>query len=212
MTRETFVMCGMPCPQHPELRCDLKEQHVTLAGLIKHRSGDVVWGSNGHQHLTPLQEAFRNAAFQAMLDTGAAFGDRVPTDRTPFWGDGPSGMTADPKPITAEQELAEWWRETAEKEIVQTVAKAVEYGSTDLIDIGRSLARVAGRDIDDATAAEWGVFFYLEGKLSRWRSAITRGDVPSFDTLLDIGVYARMAQRIRMTGGWPGTEQEDEDK
>lgn len=107
---------------------------------------------------------------------------------------------------SAAHELAEWWRETAEAEIEQTVSKAVEYGATDLIDIGQSLARVAGREIDDATAAEWGIFFYLEGKLSRWRSAIERGDLPSFDTLLDIGVYARMAQRVRMTGGWPGTE------
>lgn len=103
-------------------------------------------------------------------------------------------------------ELADWWRSTAEAEIEQTVDKAVEYGSTDLIDIGQAIARVAGREIPDSEAAEWGVFFYLEGKLSRWRSAITRGDLPSFDTLLDIGVYARMAQRIRQEGSWPGTE------
>lgn len=103
-------------------------------------------------------------------------------------------------------ELADWWRETAESEIKQTVAKAIEYGATDLIDIGRSLARVAGREVDDQTAAEWGIFFYLEGKLSRWRSAMERGDVASFDTLLDIGVYARMAQRVRQVGSWPGTE------
>jgi hypothetical protein len=102
-------------------------------------------------------------------------------------------------------ELADWWRSTAENEIKQTVDKAIEYGSTDLIDIGQAIARVAGREIPDSEAAEWGVFFYLEGKLSRWRSAITRGDLPSFDTLLDIGVYARMAQRIRQEGSWPGT-------
>jgi hypothetical protein len=104
---------------------------------------------------------------------------------------------------TPEEQLAQWWRDTAESEIKQTVAKAVEYGATDLIDIGQTLARVAGRTIGDAEAAEWGIFFYLEGKLSRWRSAIERGDLPSFDTLLDIGVYARMAQRVRQEGGWP---------
>lgn len=103
-------------------------------------------------------------------------------------------------------ELADWWRQTAENEIEQTVDKAVEYGATDLIDIGRTLGRVAGRELDDPTAAEWGVFFYLEGKLSRWRSAIERGDLPSFDCLLDIGVYARMAQRIRQCGSWPGVD------
>lgn len=111
-------------------------------------------------------------------------------------------------PIEAANELGDWWRGKAEAEIEQTVAKAIEYGSTDLIDIGRSLARVAGRESvihDEAEAAEWGIFFYLEGKLSRWRSAIERGERPSADTLLDIGVYVRMAQRIRDTGGWPGT-------
>lgn len=132
-------------------------------------------------------------------------------DEVPFWGDGPSGMTADPKPPTPAEQLAGWWREKAEAEIDQTVAKAVEYGSTDLIDIGHSIARAAGRELEgDDEAAEWGIFFYLEGKLSRWRSAITDGRRVSDDTLLDIGVYARMAQRVRDAGGWPGTEEDDE--
>lgn len=134
----------------------------------------------------------------------------VQNDGHRFWGDGPSGMTADPEPSSAEEELAEWWRDQAEAEIEQTVAKAVEYGSTDLVDIGQSLARVAGREIDDQEAAEWGIFFYLEGKLSRWRSAITDGREVSNDTLLDIGVYARMAQRIREAGSWPGVKEDDE--
>lgn len=106
----------------------------------------------------------------------------------------------------AEEELAEWWRDKAEAEIDQTVAKAIEYGSTDLIDIGRDLARIAKREVSDEEAAEMGIYFYLLGKLSRWRSAIERGDRPSDDTLLDIGVYVRMAQRVRSHGGWPGTE------
>jgi hypothetical protein len=112
---------------------------------------------------------------------------------------------------TPAQELSFWWMSMAENEVGQTVAKAIEYGSTDLIDIGRSMARYAGRGdaLTDQEAALLGVFFYLEGKLSRWRSAITRGELPSRDTLLDIGVYARMAQRIMDTGGWPGTESTD---
>lgn len=119
----------------------------------------------------------------------------------------------EPEP-TEEEQLAQWWRDKSEAEIKQTVAKAVEYGATDLIDIGRSIARIAGREYDEETgglieddeAAEMGIFFYLEGKLSRWRSALERGDRPSVDTLLDIGVYARMAQRIRSHGSWPGTD------
>jgi hypothetical protein len=103
-------------------------------------------------------------------------------------------------------ELAEWWRTTAEAEIDQTVDKAVEYGATDLIDIGRNIARLAGREVDDQEAAELGIFFYLEGKFARWRSAIMEGRPVSKDTLLDIGVYVRMAQRVREFGSWPGTE------
>jgi hypothetical protein len=103
-------------------------------------------------------------------------------------------------------ELANWWRSSAEAEIEQTVAKAIEYGSTDLIDIGLMLARTMQRAVSEDEAAELGVFFYLIGKIARWQSAIERGERPSKDTLLDIGVYVRMAQRIRSAGGWPGTE------
>lgn len=106
----------------------------------------------------------------------------------------------------AERELAEWWTQGAEDEVARTVPKAIEYGSTDLIDIGLMLARTMKRDIDQEEAAELGVFFYLIGKIARWQSAIERGERPSDDTLFDIGVYVRMAQRIRAAGGWPGVD------
>jgi hypothetical protein len=32
---------------------------------------------------------------------------------------------------------------------------------------------------------------------------VLRGDRPSDDTPYDIGVYVRMAQRVRDVGGWP---------
>lgn len=101
-------------------------------------------------------------------------------------------------------ELMAWWLEIAHKEAEAVVPKAVEYGATDLSDIGNVLARILGRKVTDAEAAEMGVFFYLEGKFARWRSALERGDRVSDDTLHDIGVYIRMAQRIREAGNWPG--------
>lgn len=107
-------------------------------------------------------------------------------------------------PLDPEQELRSWWFDQAGIEIDSTVPKAIEYGSTDLQDIGRDLARTAGRQVTDEEAAELGVYFYLRGKLSRWTSAIERGERPSDDTLFDLGVYVRMAQRIRHAGGWPG--------
>lgn len=106
-----------------------------------------------------------------------------------------------------EDSLSRWWWAKAADEIERTVPKAIEYGSTDLIDIGLMLARTMGRTIDEEEAAELGVFFYLIGKVARWQSAIERGERPSDDTLFDIGVYVRMAQRIRDAGAWPGIEQ-----
>ena len=67
------------------------------------------------------------------------------------------------------------------------------------------LGRTMRREVNAEEAAELGVFFYLIGKVARWQSAIERGERPSDDTLFDVGVYVRMAQRIRSHGGWPGT-------
>ena len=107
-------------------------------------------------------------------------------------------------PNALENLLTEWWMDKAEEEVRRTVPKAVEYGATDLRDIGRDLAAMAGREVTDEEAAELGVYFYIRGKLSRWTDAVIRGDRVSDDTLFDLGVYVRMAQRIRDTGGWPG--------
>lgn len=104
-------------------------------------------------------------------------------------------------------ELTDWWIELAEQEADKVVPKAVEYGALDLIQIGQDLALAAGREVTDEEAAEMGVYFYLRGKLARWTDAIIRHDRPSDDTLHDIGVYVRMAQRIRVKGSWPGTGQ-----
>lgn len=103
-------------------------------------------------------------------------------------------------------ELTEWWRGQAEGEIERTALKAIEYGSRDLVEIGRTLASCMGRTVSDEEAAELGVYFYLVGKMARWTEAVRRGGRPSDDTLFDTGVYVRMAQRIRAAGGFPGVE------
>lgn len=106
--------------------------------------------------------------------------------------------------------LDDWWLATAEDEIERTVPKVREYGATDLIDIGLMLARTMGRTVDIEEATELGIFFYLIGKIARWQSAIERGDRPSDDTLFDIGVYIRMAQRTRYAGSFPGEAPESD--
>ncbi len=105
-------------------------------------------------------------------------------------------------------ELRRWWLERADSEVEPLIKKAMEYGgegaALDLIQIGQDLARIAGNpdpSIEEAT--ELGIFFYLRGKLARWTAAVTEGRRVSDDTLHDIGVYCRMAQRTRAVGGWP---------
>lgn len=104
-------------------------------------------------------------------------------------------------------ELSTWWSIKASDEIKMVVDKAVEYGgqgaAIDLLQIGYSIARVMGRQVDDEEATEIGIFFYLLGKVSRWEAAMAEGRRVSDDTLLDIGIYCRMAQRNREVGGWP---------
>lgn len=103
------------------------------------------------------------------------------------------------------EDLAQWWRETAEREIDGVVDKAIEYGATDLAEIGRTLNQAMKRPgATEAQMAELGVFFYITGKMARWADAVKDGRNVSDDTLHDIGVYVRMAQRIRTHGGWPG--------
>ena len=110
-----------------------------------------------------------------------------------------------PRKPTPAEELAHWWRLQAEAEIDMVVAKAVEYGARDLVEMGRQLAYMAGRTgLTDAQYAELGCIQYLVGKLARVSAAWAEGRMPSDDSYLDVGIYVRMIQRIRETGGWPG--------
>jgi hypothetical protein len=112
----------------------------------------------------------------------------------------------------AELELRGWWFDQAEAEIGPLAAKAAEYGgegqAMDLIDIGRNIARLAGREVGDAEATEIGCAFYAHGKMARIMAAIAAGRRASDDTWYDLGIYARMVQRTRAAGAWPGTKTE----
>lgn len=102
------------------------------------------------------------------------------------------------------QDLVRWWVELSSEEAERTVPKAIEYGADDLIEIGRSLAAVVELDLEPDEAAEWGIYFYMIGKIGRWTAAIRDRRRVSDDTIFDIKVYATMVQRIRAAGGWPG--------
>ncbi len=106
-------------------------------------------------------------------------------------------------------ELEAWWLAMANEEIERTVPKAIEYGATDLDEIGRQIRLVGGLgSCPDTSDDELGVYFYMVGKMARWTDAIRTGRRVSDDTLFDIGIYVRMVQRIRHSGSWPGLNTE----
>uniref|UniRef100_A0AAU6R618 Tail assembly chaperone n=1 Tax=Micrococcus phage Olihed TaxID=3092209 RepID=A0AAU6R618_9CAUD len=121
----------------------------------------------------------------------------------------------DPEAADSVSALRGWWEQTAHDEVSQLVAKMTEYGglsrATDLTEIGRDLvAAGVGKGpllgsgaVQDGWLQELGIYFYVRGKFARWQAAIIEGRPVSDDTLLDIGIYVRMAQRVRAVGGWP---------
>lgn len=118
-----------------------------------------------------------------------------------------TSVKTDPAPPVV-NDLGQWWMNLAEGEFGAIAAKMREYGgqgnAIDLIDIGKDLAEIADQEIaSNGDAMELGIYFYLRGKFARWKAAVMEGRPVSDDTLHDIGVYVRMAQRIRAVGGWP---------
>jgi uncharacterized coiled-coil protein SlyX len=116
------------------------------------------------------------------------------------------------KPTNAAQPhpLEEWWMSKAAAEVEPLIAKMTEYGGEgrafDLIDIGQALIDANVNfpgTFGVGQVQELGIYFYLVGKFARWKAAVSEGRSVSDDTLLDIGIYVRMAQRIREVGGWP---------
>lgn len=168
-------------------RCLKDPSHVMTETIPTHQAGPFVWSAvakNWPAVADPSEIGQEWTAARVIIDETL----------------GPTG-------VSLETELRGWWFDQAETEINATVPKAVEYSSTDLLDLGRTLAYIAGRTVDDEEAEELGVFFYLQGKMSRWAGAIKQGRRVSDDTLFDVGVYVRMAQRIRHSGSWPGVKE-----
>lgn len=204
--------CGW-CGRRIRLRAD----SAILAGrLYKHRTpgpdGMSTWCPGGGE-LPDRAIHFLNRLQREVLDK---LGD--PLDNTSEGLSGfPVGLLAcGPGEINETQQtppreiLASWWRGVAETEIDMVVDKAIEYGATDLRDTGHQILEMGSRRGDfidsasDAYATEVGIVFYVLGKVSRLAAAVKEGRQPSLDTWVDIGVYARMAQRVQQVGSWPG--------
>lgn len=110
----------------------------------------------------------------------------------------------DHRPVESEDHPAvAWWLADAREVAEATMPKAVEYGSTELIETGRVLADQMGMgSVSDQEAMEVTIYAYMLGKMGRWSSAIKRGARVSDDTILDLQVYATMIRKIRQTGEW----------
>ena len=109
--------------------------------------------------------------------------------------------------------LQDWWMEKSKQEVEACAPKAVEYGSGDLAEIGRQMSHMMGLNgsLNHAQYTELGIYFYLVGKIARWADALKNGRRVSEDTLHDIAVYTKMAQRNHEFGGWPWPPSKDGD-
>lgn len=113
---------------------------------------------------------------------------------------------ADAKQLT--HELRQWFQDQADKEAKLVAPKAIEYGSRSMIAQGKGLAELSGTaHISDQDAFELAVWDMVRLKVGRWTEAVMHGKPVSDDTLLDIGIYVKMAQRNRAAGSWPGVAQ-----
>lgn len=120
------------------------------------------------------------------------------------------GQKVNPEFEAMEAALRDWWNDRSADEVRLVAPKAVEYSAVDLIEYGRTLALVMGLNhgMTDEEATEIGIWGYMVGKVARWTGAIKEGRRVSDDTIFDIGIYTKMAQRNRDVGGWPFGKEE----
>jgi len=102
--------------------------------------------------------------------------------------------------------LIDWWIDHATREATATATKAAEYGTADLIEIGRTLNQMAGNtNPDPRYHMETGIMFYALGKIHRIISSHQRDEPAKDDTWFDLAVYAKMVLAAR-AGAWPTGE------
>lgn len=100
--------------------------------------------------------------------------------------------------------LQEWWHATTKDEIDSMMPKVIEYGSNDLKMMGEAMLGLKPELADKIEPEELAIAFYALGKIARIFGAYQDGSAPSDDSWHDLAIYARMAQRVRDAGYWPG--------
>lgn len=82
------------------------------------------------------------------------------------------------------------------------VAKAREYGTTELEQYGGTIRYVTGLPENQNLNLMTACWAYACGKMARWTAAVHRGERPSDDTVRDVLVYALMTLKVSETGEW----------
>lgn len=103
-----------------------------------------------------------------------------------------------------ENTLKGWWESTSKAELDAIMPKVIEYGSSDLKLMGEALLMTMPQCRGKVLPEELAIAFYAFGKAARLMGAYADGVEPSDDTWHDLGVYSRMALRVRFAGEWPG--------
>lgn len=125
-------------------------------------------------------------------------------------GNGADGQRLAERAQALADQIVEWWERVSRTDAAAAAAKSTEYGGAgaalDLVWLGEQLADMQP-SVDGSAgpqeAIELGIFFYLLGKMARWKAAILEGRAVSDDTIKDIHTYAMMARYNREHGSWP---------
>jgi hypothetical protein len=101
-------------------------------------------------------------------------------------------------------DLLKWWQQTTKDEIESMLPKVIEYGANDLKVMGDAMLLLRPDLVGKIHPEELAISFYALGKMARIVGAYADGQIPSDDSWHDLAIYARMAQRVRDAGHWPG--------
>lgn len=107
-----------------------------------------------------------------------------------------------------DQATMDWWDKVSSADLIHALEKRDEYGSADLIIMGRAMQELfpGKADMDPESlrrvGVEMAIAFYNLGKAARAIGAYAKGSVPKDDTWHDGVVYSMMVRHVREFGGW----------
>jgi len=124
----------------------------------------------------------------------------------------PKAVTA--APLSLQEDMRDWWITRSEMELQKLLPKVNEYSATDLMIVGSTLGGLwrGDRSPSAEVSLELASAFYALGKVSRAFGAYQAGQLPTLDTWEDAAIYVRIIQRVRSSGGWPGSPGQDREQ